>query len=355
MERIKNIDALRGISVSMIVMLHILALSNLPNSKLLNISIQTLSYGVPFFFVISGYVISLTSKDLFNGQTLQNYIVKRASKIIPLYFLFLTIWLTVFYISNQNGMALPRNSPNELNVTFSNFLIHVFFLQGFFPSSLNSLLDGDWSIVNEVYFYILFPFLHLYAKNSLKKLLKVFFLSLLISLIFSLLNRAFLIGNEFSYYGFLNHFPMFVMGMIGFHLSKNDLTNSFISENRFLLLFIIFILSIGSISFEGKIFGPEYIFSVLFLLTILVIGSFQEMNSLSITTFLAFIGKQSYSIYFTHLLLIKLTVSLYPMIYLILPISLLQANIFTGILLTILFSNLIFNKIDNYFVNKFRM
>ena len=101
MSRIINIDALRGVSVLMIVMLHISALSDIPKSNISSILIQFMSYGVPFFFVISGFVISLTSQNLFNGQTLNNFFIKRALKIIPLYFLFLFFWLFIFYIFNE--------------------------------------------------------------------------------------------------------------------------------------------------------------------------------------------------------------------------------------------------------------
>lgn len=355
MSRIINIDALRGVSVLMIVMLHISALSDIPKSNISSILIQFMSYGVPFFFVISGFVISLTSQNLFNGQTLNNFFIKRALKIIPLYLLFLFFWLFIFYIFNEINIQLPRNSPNKSNVSFLNFLIHIFFLQGFFPSSLNTLLDGDWSIVNEVYFYILFPLLHLYAKSSLEKLTKLLFLSLCASVIFSLFNYVLKIGHEYSYYGFLNHLPFFIFGMIGFNLSNNDMVNKYISQNRLMLLLVVFVLSIGSISLEGKIFGPEYIFSFLFLLAMLLLRSSKKISSFKLTIFLAYIGQQSYAIYFTHLLLIKITVSLYPMIEMILPLSLLQANIISGIFLTLFCSHFIFHKIDNYFVKKFKM
>lgn len=57
--RNRYVDSLRGISILMIMLLHALVLTDVSYGKYMQFLIDRLSLGVPFFFIISGYVISL--------------------------------------------------------------------------------------------------------------------------------------------------------------------------------------------------------------------------------------------------------------------------------------------------------
>ena len=244
-----------------------------------------------------------------------------------------------------------RNSPTEESVNIINYIIHLLFLQGFFANKIHTLLDGSWSIVNEVIFYLIFPLLVTRFKKIKGKII-LYCLSLILSILFILIIPR--VYSEYAYYGFLTHFPTFCLGMIAFDISKNKKINSLIYKYRILLNLLAMIFMVGFIKGSITLLGIHHLYSICFFIILITTLTLRSSYNVFFSRILVILGKQTYALYFTHLLLIKLWV-FFSNIYLNLDlVTSLLINVFICTFVSYLISNLLFNKIDLFFVKKIK-
>ncbi len=143
-----NLEGIRGLAALSVALFHVLFLKNfLDPTYHPNIYFGYLPAAhsaVLLFFVLSGYVIGLTTTKEFSIQQVHNYILRRAMRILPIYFI--AICLAVLA------------KPNEkLNLVLGN----LFFLQNFdkyFSFSLPPLASNVavWSLNYEILYYFVF-------------------------------------------------------------------------------------------------------------------------------------------------------------------------------------------------------
>lgn len=102
--------------------------------------------GVDFFFVLSGFIMMhLHAKDFGQPRALGSYLWKRFSRIYPPYWVVFAVILPVYFLVPQFGIGHERE-PN-------------IFLRGLFlfphPQSYQ-VVGVAWTLVYEVFFYLLF-------------------------------------------------------------------------------------------------------------------------------------------------------------------------------------------------------
>lgn len=356
------IDFYRGIAVILIIILH--AGMTTPNINIIGdflfSVLSRFSSGMQLFFILSGYVIYGSFNKLKCSTTTypnRVFFIKRASKLIPLYIIFLFLNILTFLIFKllyDDFVTFNRNSINIDNLNMNNFLLHLFFLQGFSPKYLASLYDGSWSIVTEVYYYILFPFLIYPFTKNIKYTLNILF----IILIFSMYFRLYLIGfiypgeGEFAYYFFLNNFPLFLFGVLLYHLTNNILIISISNLYSKQLIIASFILWMGILN--GNFYPLSYHFFYGIIFVFLILGTYKYINNCKNkgVNFIKQIGEQSYAMFLTHLLMMVI-ISFLLKRYIFVDISgvylvsiFFILNLICIFYVTLLLSNLVFNKID---------
>ncbi|MES3019375.1 MAG: acyltransferase [Bacteroidota bacterium] len=146
-EKIPQLDSLRGISVLLVVYHHFAHEYQLPSLKYLGYA------GVSIFFVISGFLITsilLKQKEAVDDRILiiKNFIIKRALRLFPAYYLVLIFFLVLLVVFNfrvwdsGNGIYYFTYTQNIL-----------FFVKGVQGIQLNHL----WSLAVEEQFYLLWP------------------------------------------------------------------------------------------------------------------------------------------------------------------------------------------------------
>ncbi|GAA4045521.1 acyltransferase [Flavobacterium chungnamense] len=115
-----------------------------------------LNLGVQLFFVLSGFLIakSYGSKPLQSLTHYRKYFVQRIVRIMPLYWLLLTL----YYLDSGFG-----------NYRFS--LPHYLLLQGFSSTHSLDAISQSWSLTVEMTFYAFAPLLLLLLEKHLKYLL----------------------------------------------------------------------------------------------------------------------------------------------------------------------------------------
>lgn len=105
--------------------------------------------GVDLFFVISGFVITLSAVSAYRrvgSSYISSYLRHRWFRIAPLYFC--TILFYVWLVSPE--VLLAGASSAFIHITS-----HVFFLHNLHPSTYGSINGPNWSVALEMQFYIL--------------------------------------------------------------------------------------------------------------------------------------------------------------------------------------------------------
>jgi peptidoglycan/LPS O-acetylase OafA/YrhL len=154
--RIPELDGLRGIAVSMVLVWHFLGVMLAPElgywAKALRHVLIFGRTGVDLFFVLSGFLIIGILVDQRQSSSLfSTFYARRSLRILPPYLmLFLAFWITVI-VGVQNSVF-----GNQIP-----FWSHLTFTQNWIMALQNSYGPGGfsvtWSVAIEEQFYLLFP------------------------------------------------------------------------------------------------------------------------------------------------------------------------------------------------------
>ena len=308
--RDQSLDFMRGVAILMVILLHVGALTpGMDQYEYAGLAFARLGGGVQLFFVLSGLLIARSwNRSMVAGEGISGYAIRRAAKILPLYYLVLAINISIFLLERNHaaGQIEIRNSINAANLTSSNISIHVLFLQGFFPSKLHTLVDGSWSIVCEVYFYILAPLLFRFVRN-LYGALCLFAISLFVSVVFVIVEGRYFSG--FSFYAFPSQFPCFVLGIICHYVWDDDMLIRKIQGAAIPIAFAAAIIFGSALRLGTKPLPESVLPGLCSAALVLTAPRLWALSHAFLRSGLAAIGRQSYSIFFIHTILLKLAVT----------------------------------------------
>ena len=144
--RLYNIQALRGIAVMLVVFLHMFATeSKYSPDQILPAFLQVGAAGVDIFFVISGFImVTVTSHTADQRHSAQHFLLSRATRIYPTYWLIsLALLLIALFFP---GIATPL--ANDWKFVLRSFLLY--------PQEHLPLLMVGWTLVHEMFFYVIF-------------------------------------------------------------------------------------------------------------------------------------------------------------------------------------------------------
>jgi exopolysaccharide production protein ExoZ len=112
--------------------------------------------GVDLFFVISGFVMVMVTRGKF-ARPIESvrFLSSRATRVYPLYWVYSLILLAVFLIRPD---LVNSSESNQANILESFLLI---------PTARLPLLMVGWSLLYEIYFYIVFAILLLFPEKFL--------------------------------------------------------------------------------------------------------------------------------------------------------------------------------------------
>lgn len=314
---------------------------------------------VQLFFTISGFVIYLNYYNKLNSTNeLLQFLKKRLKRLYPLHLFFLIIFSIIeickYYFSAQYN--LEANNKAFSNNNLMNFFLNLFFLQHL--SDVHSFNTPSWSISVEMMLYLSFGFFLFLTKNKIIKILLIY-IALFILFFSNFYGET--LGVE-SYLSGLYSFCVGVFACYIFLNKKNNLNNFYI-QIIFLFLFILFTFEI----FYLKKLNKNYYYSILFALIIYISCLIEKksiIKNIIFNKFFIFLGKISYSIYLSHLLIFWVITQIlrfilkYPTIYkngkIVLDLSYIEANLFTFIayVFTIIFSYFSYKYIEIKFYKK---
>lgn len=277
-KRYQELDALRGIAAMIVVLFHYTLAAE--------VWMNELKYGitgVDLFFIISGFVITLSISQVSSGK---EFIINRISRLYPTYwtvvsFTFVLICLRHFYMAT--GM-------NWLNY-FGNLTMFQFYLG--IPD-----LDGTyWTMIVELLFYI---FILILYQTQLLKYINLIGTILCLANIFMVQffwNAD--IEKIFLAIPLLQHFPLFFAGILFYKILHQEKRIGL----HYVLVLLCFISQILLYQYTGRariyITQNEYITILLLYFGLFVLFVNNLLQIICIQPFL-FLGKISYSLYLVH-------------------------------------------------------
>ena len=170
-----NLDCLRLILATIVVLFHTSALTGLPAFSFLG-NYMSPHFAVRSFFVISGLLIY---RSYTHSSSLKSYLEKRVRRIYPAYFTIIVLaavglfFLSIDPASLYFGLGFWKYLG--ANLLFLNFLVPA--LPGVFTANNMAAVNGAlWTLKIEVVFYLFVPVLHyLFARFGTKITLATLF------------------------------------------------------------------------------------------------------------------------------------------------------------------------------------
>jgi peptidoglycan/LPS O-acetylase OafA/YrhL len=295
-----SLQLFRGIAALMVVLHHAVGSLNYYhhiNNPFLDLVGKFGKFGVDFFFILSGFIISYASFHKYNNPSaFQNYIKNR---VIRIYIPYLPIGIAMYILYAY--FPFFSNSTREISL-FTTLTL--------FPSG-NPALSVAWTLTFELLFYCVFS-ISFFSRKAWNCFVLLWALSILLFHYTSIQSIA------ITQSPILNMFlsPYNIEFILGYLLSWIIIHNIKIRSKYlvviFTLLFFLF-LNFRNFKFTTLDFYLNYLFSCMALLILyLVISRFTkkvEENSI-----MMLVGNASYSIYLIHNPLQMLIIRLFPKI-----------------------------------------
>ncbi|MBE8607846.1 acyltransferase family protein [Vibrio sp. OPT10] len=290
---IKSIQALRAFSALFVVFYHVFAVQDKFFTSIDFPEIFKLGKsGVDMFFVISGFIMVLVTKDTKPGISSANkFLIKRFVRIYPIYWFYSLLVLAVYLLYPS---LVNSSQDGQVN------LIESFLL---FPQDVLPLLMVGWTLTYEVYFYILFFFCLLFFKWHyfpivflfLGFLISIFngqYTSPYLDLVFNALVLEFILGALLAY----------VYICVGFSKINIVFLSIFSISALFISFEYVYLQGlIDNISSIDRLFYFGVPCALILLSCVLIEKNFNVL----IPDFIVKLGDSSYSLYLSHILVIN--------------------------------------------------
>lgn len=235
---IKNFEALRFWAAIFVILAHLPAMGYYSILKpFAGTNLFLGSIGVDIFFVLSGYVMRLSSdriQEVSKIQGILNFIIARIFKIYPTYLAVLTLYIIL-------SITFESHQYEKWDIIESYLLIPIRNLQ----SPEDPIVTIAWTLQYEIYFYII-------VAISLFFNLKIRHYFVLFSIVFSTF-----LNYLYGFYAGQNIVLTFLMGYFGKELARNIPAMSRANAYAILAILIAFLLFASL----GRDFAPEVIAS----------------------------------------------------------------------------------------------
>jgi len=155
-EKIHALTSLRFFAAFLVMVFHAGPdwFSDLPKYRLLSDFIGMGFTAVPFFFLLSGYILAVVYLRRETPIHKRQFFVARFARIYPLFFLTLVADTPNLLVARIYNYGL-HSAILKTSVTF---VANVFMLQAW-VAKFGGIDNPNWSLSAETFFYILFPFL----------------------------------------------------------------------------------------------------------------------------------------------------------------------------------------------------
>lgn len=308
--RLSFIESLRGVAALSVLMYH-LAYIPRPNLdapvwmwKLVLVG----GSGVTLFFVVSAFTLTMSMRlRSQEPQQLLGFYVRRFFRIVPLFY----FWVALTWLRDRAWFGVTQS--------LGTVILSMSFLFNLFPGKETGFVWASWTLGVEMLFYFFFPLIY-YFVDDIWKSLGFFFLSLVVSSVFSYLAKSYLhlddsIVSSFIDISFFHHLPAFAFGIFIYYAYERYIQNQSIS-----ISWGVLILSIGLYGYSamqdgrlGAFFEIKHWQAVIY--GALVVGLSILPLGILVNRITSFYGEISYSVYLNHPSLVFALIPVYRYVY----------------------------------------
>jgi peptidoglycan/LPS O-acetylase OafA/YrhL len=294
------VDALRGWAILAVITYHV----NLwlhPSVALLRNVFDHGNRGVQLFFIVSAFTLflSLHSRRQNEKKHLRNFFIRRLFRIVPLFYAAIIFYFIVYGFSQR---PLTASAPGLFDA-----ITTVLFVNGWYPTSINSVVSGGWSIAVEMSFYLLLPLLFLLI-TDLEKAILATFAAVVLGIVVNSLALPFFEplfpGNKvlvgwFLYFWFPSQLAVFCLGILFYFIFKKISPGEKKNQLKSYLYLAVAVTWLVLVSMSQNVFLSEhFLFSIGLLVFIYALALYPQI--LFVNRITTNIGKWSYSMYFVH-------------------------------------------------------
>lgn len=337
MNKIKQIDFLRGLAASSVMLSHYFAW--IPTTEPFLITVKSiyekLIYwfqlpgeghpGVICFIVLSGFCIhkpyvnmQLTSENFHRNIQIKNFYIRRFFRIFPLYWISILLGVLVFYFSLTSSIAhhvQTISATNTDDFTLSNVLQKVFVFSEFNITNFSGTYLANAplaSVVTEIWLYLFYPLFFYYLRRKGWR-----FIFIVTAFLYVLFPCCYMLTGTESFYNWwlFSIFNYYIIWAFGAFVSEMVFGNIKISNKKIYGLFFTTLLLYVVCYFLMRDSDYNWLKYFRMLLLSTLFGSLLHIIStpgadLSAFVFLkifkpfynlfCFVGNISYSIYAIH-------------------------------------------------------
>lgn len=204
-QQIVTIESLRGVAAMMVVLYHLAELLKVPLPASLDVIRSHFGLGVPFFYLLSGFVLAYGYGDSLGGRAeIVAFYVRRLFRIAPLFYAMLFVWVVAGWVV---WGKVYSSQTYFLNFTF---------LYGLVPGYHESIVWAGWSIGVEMLFYLVFPVVACLLPGIASSAIGFVVACILSAAVRKSLEVAGL--GSYAYMNLGTHLPFFFAGMLCYRI-----------------------------------------------------------------------------------------------------------------------------------------
>jgi exopolysaccharide production protein ExoZ len=292
-----NIQVLRAVAALLVVVYHMQPMINASYGTRWNSQIG--AFGVDIFFVISGFVMFYTNREMQRSSTA--FFADRILRIVPLY------WVATFVIV---AFWLAGFHPNGLQVLSASILAKsLIFVPSEFPDGRTDLvLSLGWTLMFELYFYMAFAatFWMRSIEKSFFTVASFFSLGIALSILVARLPHLL----QFYFSTITLEFLFGALCAIAYVRWQSTSLRYEVIAGAGLILLGVILAGVSSVSIEYPDIGG-FRFLYFGLPALLIVGGALVLEKAGWqvrSEFLLLVGAASYSLYLFHPVLLQPTV-----------------------------------------------
>lgn len=277
-ERITELDSLRGIAALCVVLYHFSHSYNVNTESNFNAGLDFKygHFGVPLFFIISGFVIFMTINKV---KTPAEFVYKRFIRLYPAFWICLIItFLGVRFWGILPSLIVTWRDA-ALNLTMFYRVFRVF-------TDIKDVDVAYWSLLPELQFYFLIFIVFLFKQiNKIKIICLVWLLGVIVDTFFFQIKYLGLL-IDFTFGGF------FIAGIL-FYKIKINKEEGILNHLFIFLTMIVNVMMYNKIGHEGATVAIVLVYALFYLFI------YNMLNFLN-NKILFFLGTISYPLYLIH-------------------------------------------------------
>jgi peptidoglycan/LPS O-acetylase OafA/YrhL len=312
-----NFNLLRIFAALQVVYVHAMSHLNITNNTAIFIKNIVLNFpGVPIFFLVSGYLITMSYDK---NKDIRNYLINRLLRIVPgLYAGFIVSVCILFYFDQFVGVGFV----DALSWSVAQLTVFQFynpdFIRGFGVGVINGSL---WTISVEVVFYVILPLLFSYLSiDFYKKFLFLVTISMLFYFYIHNVSSNTLIYEKLIKVSIMPYLFYFLFGLCAYKCTSQ--IEKYVHDKFWLHLSIYIIL----INVDLEIFIYKILLQVIFSMFVFSVAfsyrnlSYKLIKNIDLT----------YGTYIYHMLIINVFVQMKMVGSIYTLISVILISIFLG-------------------------